>query len=578
MRLLFALLSFLPAIAAPPAVAIEKSMPPPDWALAERSLLKAYSEAAAAFAARYVDDRGYFRCIERWGGNDGPDDVMETFHTWTLLHALGAPDSVLELYRKIWEGHIRQFTAAKAPSAQKAKDGMFYLEFVTSFDWEHTGEGLAAFHHYALSAPGDPEYIRRVRRFAGFYMGTDAEAPNYDSRHKIIRSILNGSRGPLLTPAGVHDWGGEPVAGRPDRLDRYREAANVSGDHPLNLGTTVLGFNAYALTGENKYRDWVLEYAGAWRDRILANNGNVPTNIGLDGTIGGEWGGKWYGGTFGWNFDPAVSGRNYYMRGVRTGLGAALLLTGDLSFAEPLRRQIANLYAAQRVENGRVLLPQKHGEKGWYGYTPNQYFEVQRDLYLWSMSPTDLARLGSDDWINFLLGKNPGYPMRAFSADFDRLRRRVAAMRADASTDDTRPSDGAQRFAPVSTETLVNLMLGANEPGSSGNILHARFRYFDPTSRRAGLPDDVAALVTSLGATEASLTLVNTSPVHDRDVIVQLGAFAEHQGLAVEFDGKRIALDGPHFLARLSAGAGAQVKVSMKRYANSPTAALPWDR
>jgi hypothetical protein len=61
-------------------------------------------------------------------------------------------------------------------------------------------------------------------------------------------------------------------------------------------------------------------------------------------------------------------------------------------------------------------------------------------------------------------------------------------------------------------------------------------------------------------------------------VIVQLGAFAEHQGLAVEFDGKRIALDGPHFLARLSAGAGAQVKVSMKRYANSPTAALPWDR
>lgn len=578
MKPLLALLLAIAASAAPPVVSIDKPMPPPDWALAQRALLKAYADAAAEFAARYVDDRGYFRCVERWGGNDGPDDVMETFNTWTLLHALGAPDTVLDLYRKVWEGHIRQFTAAKSPSAQKAKDGMFYKEFVTSFDWEHTGEGLAAFHHYALSAPRDDAYIRRVRRFAGFYMGHDAEAPNYDPRHKIVRSILNGSRGPLLTPATVNDWGGEPVPGRPERLDRYGQAANVSGDHPLNMGACALGFNAFALTGEKQYRDWVLEYAGAWRDRILANGGNIPTNIGLDGSIGGEWGGKWYGGTFGWNFDPAVSGRNYYMRGARTGLGTALLLTGDLSFSEPLRRQLANLYAAQKVENGRVLLPQKHGEKGWYGYTPNQYFDVQRDLYLWSMNPADLARLGNDEWLNFLLGKNPGHPARALTAEFERLRRRVAGMRADESTPDTRPSDGAQRFAPVATETLVNLMLGANDPGSSGNILHARFRYFDPAARRAGLPEDVAALVTALGAADATVTLVNTSPVHARDVIVQLGAFAEHQGLTVETGGATVPLNASHFVARLAPGSGATLKLTMKRYANSPTATLPWDR
>ncbi|MCC6538018.1 MAG: hypothetical protein IT162_10735 [Bryobacterales bacterium] len=574
-RLLLFLFAALGLAAATPAtIRIDKPMAPPDWALAERALLKAYAEAAEEFAAKYVDERGYFRCVERWGGNDGPDDVMETFNSWTLLHALGASDRVLDLYRRIWEGHLRQFTAAKAPSAQAAKEGMFFREFVTSFDWEHTGEGLAAFFHYALSAPGDPEYVRRVRRFTDLYTGM----PNYDPQHRIVRSLLHGSRGPILTPASVFDWGGEVVAGHPERHDRYRAASNVRGDHPLNLGTCSLGFNAFALTGERKYKDWVLEYAGAWRDRIVANGGNIPTNIGLDGKMGGEWDGKWWGGTFGWNFDPAVSGRNYYMRGARTGLGEAFLLTGDASFIDPLRKQLANLYAAQKTENGRVLLPQKYGEKGWYGYTANQYMEVQRDLYLWSMNDADLAHLGSDAWLGYLRGKDAAYPMKALAGDFERLRRRVAAMRADDSTPDTRPSDGAQRYSPVATETLVNLMLGANDPGSSGNVLHARLRYFDPRLRRAGLPEDVAALVSKIGPSDVTVTLVNTSPVHERDVVVQLGAFAEHAGTAGSFGGKSIPLDGSHFTVRLAPGAGETLTVTMKRYANAPAAAFPWER
>ena len=564
--------------AASPLIQIDKPQSPPNWALAERALLRAYAEAAEEFAAKYTDENGYFRCVERWGGNDGPDDVMETFNNWTLLHALGAPSSLLDRYRQIWEGHLRQFTAAKAPSTQAAKEGMFFKEFVTSFDWEHTGEGLAAFHFYALSAPRDQEYLRRVRRFSGFYLGEDPGAPNYDRQHKIIRSLLNGSRGPILTPATAFDWGGEAVEGSPERHARYRTAGNVRGDHPLNMGACTLGFNAFALTGEKKYRDWVLEYAGAWRDRILANGGNIPTNIGLDGTIGGEWGGKWYGGTFGWNFDPAVSGRNYYMRGARTGLGEAFLLTGDASYTEPLRRQLKNLYQAKREDNGRVLLPQKHGDRGWYGYTANQYLDVQRDLYLWSMDPADLQHLGNDPWLQYLHGKNPAYPMKALASDFERLRGRVQGMRQDESTPDTRPSDGAQQFNPVATETLVNLMLGANDPGSSGNVLHARLRYFDALARRAGLPDDVAALVEKLGQDSVTVTLVNTSPVHAREVIVQLGAFAEHQGESVELGGKRIPLDGRHFTARVAPGAGETLVITMKRYAHAPTAAFPWDR
>ncbi|MBL8178578.1 MAG: hypothetical protein JNK48_28150, partial [Bryobacterales bacterium] len=324
--LLLALLTLLAVSSAAPPIEIRTPMPPPAWALSQRALLKAYSEAATEFVSKYTDHRGYFLCTERWGGNDGPDDVMETFTAWPLLHALGAPGALLTQYRRIWEAHLLQFTAAKAPSASMAKDGMFYREFVTSFDWEHTGEGLAAFHFYALSQPNDPAYIQRMRRFAAFYDGSDPDAPNYDPRHKIIRSLHNGSKGPLLTPASVFDWGGETVPGHPERHDRYKAASNIRGDHPLNLCSTTLGFNAYALTGNKKHRDWLLEYAGAWRDRILANNGNIPTNIGLDGVTGSEWGGKWYGGTFGWNFDPSTSSRNYYMRGARIALGEAFLL------------------------------------------------------------------------------------------------------------------------------------------------------------------------------------------------------------------------------------------------------------
>lgn len=304
----------LSALAAAQVIVVETPMAPPDWALAQRALLRESAESAAAFAARYVDGRGHFRAVERWGGNDGPDDVMETFHNWPLAYALGADELVLRLYERIWEGHLDQYQRAKAPSAEMARDGMYWREFPAAFDWEHNGEGLAPFYHFGLCRPRDMLYRQRAVRYAGFYNGDDPLAPNYDKKHRIIRSLHNGSRGPKLTQATVYDWGGEAEPGM-DRHSRYRTAGNIRGDHPLNLCATTLGMTAYLLTGESKYRDWVLEYAGAWRERILQNHGNVPTNIGLDGTIGGEWGGKWYGGVFGWNFDSSTASRNYSCAG-----------------------------------------------------------------------------------------------------------------------------------------------------------------------------------------------------------------------------------------------------------------------
>jgi len=124
----------------------------------------------------------------------------------------------------------------------------------------------------------------------------------------------------------------------------------------------------------------------------------------------------------------------------------------------------------------------------------------------------------------------------------------------------------------------VNLTLGGNDPGSSGNVLHSRVRYFDPLKRRAGLPEDVAALVEKIQPDAIVLTLVNTNPVEARTVTVQTGAYGEHQCLAVETAGRSVKIDGPFFTVRLAPGAGETLTVAMKRYTNQPTAAFPWER
>jgi hypothetical protein len=81
---------------------------PPAWALLERQLLDAQSRACEQFYRRYFDQRGYLLRVPRWSGDDGPDDALENVLNWTVLHALGADDRVLALYKQALEGHLRQ--------------------------------------------------------------------------------------------------------------------------------------------------------------------------------------------------------------------------------------------------------------------------------------------------------------------------------------------------------------------------------------------------------------------------------------------------------------------------------------
>jgi len=59
-----------------PVVNIDTPVAPPTWALLERQLLKAMSDACVQFFDHYFDDCGYLLCVPRWGGDDGPDDAV----------------------------------------------------------------------------------------------------------------------------------------------------------------------------------------------------------------------------------------------------------------------------------------------------------------------------------------------------------------------------------------------------------------------------------------------------------------------------------------------------------------------
>ena len=150
-------------------------------------------------------------------------------------------------------------------------------------------------------------------------------------------------------------------------------------------------------------------------------------------------------------------------------------------------------------------------------------------------------------------------------------------MRQDTTTPDTRLSDDSMGFNPATVRTLIELMLGGLPP-RHGEPLHCRVRYFDPVNRRAGIPEDVAALVETLTDDEVTLTLVNINQVEARAVVVQGGAYAEHQFISAAVDNRVLPLDQPFFTVRLSPGAGSRIVIKMKRYANQPTFIFPWDR
>jgi hypothetical protein len=574
-------------------IRIDSGMAAPRWATLQRQLLAANVPACREFYEKYYDSRGYLQCFVRWGANDGPDDAFENFNRWPELHALGASDDILKMYSHAHEGMLKQYTEARTKDVPIARQGMYHKEFIVQSDWMHHGEGLQLFNRMGLSVPEDRKYQERARRFAGLYMGEDPEAPNYDPKHKIIRSMQNGSRGPMLRKATALDWVGDPFDVKQFRaehgestfeqfLAHYEEYTDVAGDHFLNLVATTLPLNAYLIAGEAKYKAWIVGYMDAWLDRMKRNGGIIPSFVDLDGRIGGP-DGKWWNNAYGWGFSPVnpVTGRredrNRIPRAL-VGFNNALFVTGDRKYIDAWRTMIAAVNAHAREVKGQKQYPSMHGASGWYGWRDTPWNVGALEVWYWSQDAGDVARIGANPWVEYLHGRNAGYPEQALERDLKGMEQRLAAMRRDTTPPARRLADNMLNYNPAATESLVQLMWGGLLPGREGGLVNARVRYFDPERQRAGVPEDVAALVSELADTRTTVTLVNLSPSQRRTVIVQGGAYGEHQIVSVTNGKTTTPVNAPVLTVQIEPGSGQQLVLEMRRYANQPTVRHPWRR
>ena len=209
------------------------------------------------------------------------------------------------------------------------------------------------------------------------------------------------------------------------------------------------------------------------------------------------------------------------------GFSNALLVTGDEKYIDAWRDMITAVNAHARVVDGHREYPTMFGADGWYGWQPQPWNVGALEVWYWSMRASRSDARGCEPMARFPGGPERELPEAALQRELDSIPTRLAAIRADRTPPDKRLADNMLDSNPAATDASVRLMSGALVPGREGGLLNARLRYFDPARRRAGVPEDVAALVSDLANRRTVVTLVNLSPTASRTVIVQAGRYAE---------------------------------------------------
>lgn len=588
---------------------LKTATPPPAWALMERHLIDFLYPAAMEYVNKYTREDGTLIWRDEWPGMDGSDDGYESFYNFPLYAALGGNMEIDKVARHLWEGVTRQFT----------EYGQVYDEFDAGYDWMHHGESYTYFYFFGLTDPKNIAYKERALKFAAMYM--DPRYGNYDPELKIIRSPLNGSQGPRFINT-MEDW----VTHRPilanyllpyedipgvdsskiwnndDRFPILLKAMNermMRGDVPLNLASTSLILNAYMYTGEEKYKQWVVDYVNGWRKRVQENNGFLPDNVGLSGKIGEHMSGKIWGGYYGWRWPHGLFNQ---MEATTIGASNAYLATGDSTFLD-LPYSVIKLVEDQAQEKeGQLMVPYRYDDKGWWDYRP---MRPKYPTHLWFVSREDSDwerakrltdptlwhdthyRKGKGDsentapWMGFLEGKNPNYPMEILHANYQESLNRLQKLRADQSTPDEQDVHHFYPHNPLILEGLVQLMLGAPNHIYHGGLLHTSLRYFDPMEKRPGITKDVAALVDRITRSSVTVKLVNTNPTESRKVILQGGMFGEHQikrvRQVIEYPYQFYTINDKCVTVELGPGAVGQLELDVERFANRPSYDFPWE-
>ena len=383
---------------------------PPEWALLQRQLIEKINRTAPQVLKKYTRSDGTLL----WPTNpdfasiDGLDDAYESFHNWPLFYMLGGDAQFLTDAHTQFDGITKDMARYNTGHGYP----MVVKEYQPSYDWFHQGEGNYLFYMLCMADPSHPNSIARAKRFAGFFMGEDPDAQNFDPQHKIIKCARNGSRGPAFwtfTDGPYWPWDGynmpfydvpgctshEAVRENPElstRMGQVIAERHGKGDTVVNLTATTLAANAYLLTGEEKYPAWVAEYVDAWITRTEQNGGIVPDNVGLTGKIGEHINGKWYGSNYGWSWP-----HGWHSVGQAVGIAAqnAALLFRDLKYMDFPRSQIDILIANGIEQNDQLYVPQKYGDPGKVNYVPGAWLQ-------YPITNPDGTALQVDGWFEFM--------------------------------------------------------------------------------------------------------------------------------------------------------------------------------
>ena len=588
--------------------------------------MKLMEDAVQPMVDKYAERGGAFYYA------DDVDDLYERAYNWGLFYAMGADRKVLDLGLQQWHATTRFFAddiASRVHPRFKPQIHNEYFNLATpgGSEWYHKGEANMAFYHFGLADPTISENVRRARRFAAMYMAEDPDAPNYDPQHKIFRCPIQSSVGPLrhasldnaigwlqggrktgegyqyygvratLRPVVENlepDWFENPE--RRDEILKLFDEIVLKGDVPHSLGSTALMTNAYLYTGEDKYRQWVLDYTEGWMVRMQRNNGIMPDNVGLTGQIGENLQGQWRGGFDGWScrFAPGI---------ISTALAVAAqcahLVTGDRRYLQFLRSHLDMLLDMSVEQDGQLMVPCRYTDNGWKDYGP---LDVLEPIHLWatSMEERDWLRLerlrrgneeawdtveprgprGSDDrnWVRFIAGDLPDYPEQILRANYTEVCRRLDLVMQDEEDQSLVDEHHWQVRNPVVTEALAQLTTGGPQTMYWGGLAPGRVRYFDAQKRRPGLPEDIAALVTGLEEDSIDVTLVNLSPGRRRQVLIGAGSFGEHRFETVEMVGAegRVDVGGTYLQVNMRPASQLDLRLTMKRWCNKPSYAFPW--
>lgn len=584
-----------------------RTAPPPEWALRMRHLIAAIDEAIPVFQQRYTRADGTFVWRDTWPGMDGSDDGYEAYGNWPLHYLLGGRGDLLERSRFLWDAVTRQFTAY----------GQIRREFDAYYDWMHHGESSLFLYHLGLAGT-DPTVRARTLRFARMFTGDDPEAPNWDPRLRLMRSPINGSAGPRPVntaedwcthrevlahypppfddipgvPGPKADWNDEATF---QRILDFLNRRMMSGDVPLNLTATSLATHAYALSGDESLRKWVLDYVDAWSERIAANDGLCPDNVDENGVIGGRMEGKWWGGYYGWRWPHGLM---TVIQPLCIAAMNAVLLTGDHHYLDIPRGQIDRCIERGRVEDGVLNVPHRHTDAGWVDHRPLAP-EFALQIALFSQDANDLARLDrfperashwrrvlpgrgkGDDihvapWSEYLAGRLPDYPERILEAQLAEVARRMRLVATEESDPETWDVHHWQDRNPVHTEALLQLVCGGPQAIYHGGLQHLRLRPWDPDARRPGLPPEIAVRVGGIDANGIDVEVVHTGATRARRVAFTAGAYGEHAFTEVSIDGGPAEPVSSDALAvRLAPLGAARLRIGMRRFARRPSLSAP---